>query len=74
MTLRYAEGGPARTGQQGQRTRLIEANTAAAAFFAANLAAPQAAPAREFLDRTSAWWPMPSPSAWDSRCPAGTTS
>ena len=49
VTLRYAEGGPTRTGQQGQRTRLIEANTAAAAFFAANLATSQAEPARQFL-------------------------
>jgi len=49
VTLRYAEGGPARGAQQGQRTRVIEANAAAAAFFLANLASPQAAPARQFL-------------------------
>jgi len=49
VTLRYAEGGPARGGQQGQRTRLIEANAKAANFFRANLDAPSAAPARQFL-------------------------
>ncbi len=49
VTLRYAEGGPARGGQQGQRTRLIEANTKAAEFFRANLDAAPAAPARQFL-------------------------
>ncbi|HPJ18598.1 MAG: DNA primase [Actinobacteria bacterium] len=49
VTLRYAEGGPSRTGQQGQRTRLIEANTAAAKFFREALSSPQAQPAREFL-------------------------
>ncbi|MBK6762936.1 MAG: DNA primase [Micrococcales bacterium] len=49
VTLRYAEGGSGRTSQQGQRTRLIEANAAAAEFFRTNLEAPQAAPAREFL-------------------------
>ncbi|HQR81067.1 MAG TPA: CHC2 zinc finger domain-containing protein, partial [Actinomycetota bacterium] len=49
VTLRYAEGGPARGAQQGQRTRLIEANSAAAAFFEAGLQSPEAAPARQFL-------------------------
>ncbi len=49
VTLRYAEGGSGRTSQQGQRTRLIEVNAAAAEFFRSNLEAPQAAPAREFL-------------------------
>jgi DNA primase len=49
VTLHYTQGGPARGAQQGQRTRLVEANSAAAAFFAANLASEAAAPAREFL-------------------------
>ena len=49
VTLRYTEGGPARGAQQGQRTRLIEANTTAAAFFEHNLTAPEAEPARQFL-------------------------
>jgi DNA primase len=49
VTLRYTEGGPSRTGQQGQRTRLIEANAVAAEFFVSNLSSPTAQPAREFL-------------------------
>ncbi len=51
VTLRYAEGGPSRTGQQGQRTRLVEANALAAEFYASQLATEAAAPAREFLEQ-----------------------
>lgn len=49
VTLRYTEGGPTRGPAQGQRTRLIEANTLAAKFYIDNLSSPQAQPAREFL-------------------------
>ncbi len=51
VTLRYAEGGPSRTGQQGVRTRLIEANDLAAQYFASQLDTEAAAPAREFLEQ-----------------------
>lgn len=49
VTLRYTEGGPARGQNQGQRSRLVEANAAAAAFYVAQLESPAAAPARQFL-------------------------
>ena len=49
IQLRYEQGGSAPIRQQGQRARLVEANRAAAAFYADQLAAPEAAPARDFL-------------------------
>lgn len=49
VTLRYTEGGAGRASQQGLRTRLIEANTVAAEFFAKGLQDPSAEPARQFL-------------------------
>ena len=50
VRLRYEQGGAAPSRPQGQRTRLVEANRQAAAFYAAQLAsAPEAQPARDFL-------------------------
>jgi DNA primase len=49
VTLRYVEGGAGVNRQQGQRTRLVEANRAAEEFFISKLASPEAAPARAFL-------------------------
>jgi DNA primase len=49
VTLRYQEGGTGRGGQQGLRTRLIDANRAAARFYAEQLGGPAAQPARDFL-------------------------
>jgi DNA primase len=51
IALRYDDTGtPSRATQhRGQRQRLIEAHTAAAAFYAEQLNTPEAAPAREFL-------------------------
>ena len=49
VTLRYAEGGAGVNRQQGQRTRLVEANKAAAEFFVSKLTSPEAAVGRQFL-------------------------
>ena len=49
VELRYVEGGAAINRQQGQRTRLIDAHKAAAAFYAHRLQAPEAQIGREFL-------------------------
>jgi len=49
IQLRYEQGGAAPIRQQGQRARLVEANRLAAAFYAEQLAGPEATPAREFL-------------------------
>jgi len=49
VTLRYVEGGAGVNRQQGQRTRLVEANKVAEEFFISRLASPEAAPARAFL-------------------------
>ena len=49
VALRYEEGGAAPTRQQGQRTRLVEANKAAAAFYVGQLASPEAQIGRTFL-------------------------
>ena len=49
VTLRYVEGGAGVNRQQGQRTRLVEANRTAEEYFVAQLTAPEAAPARAFL-------------------------
>ncbi|WP_375504612.1 DNA primase [uncultured Jatrophihabitans sp.] len=50
VQLRYVEGsgpGPGRT--HGQRTRLLEAHSAAADFYREQLTSPEAEPARQFL-------------------------
>lgn len=49
IQLRYEEAGSAPGRQQGQRQRLVEAHAAAAEFFQAQLASPEAQPGREFL-------------------------
>ena len=49
VTLRYEEAGAAPRRQQGERTRLVEANRAAAAYYAERLAAPDAEIGRRFL-------------------------
>jgi DNA primase len=49
VTLRYTEGGAGVNRQQGQRTRLVEANKAAEDYFIGQLTSPDAAPARAFL-------------------------
>ena len=54
VELHYEDDGGRPTGapdrsQAGQRARLVAANTAAAAFYAAQLGSPEAAPARQFL-------------------------
>lgn len=48
IQLRYVDGaGPSRPA--GQRARLVEANTLAAAFYVEQLRSPEAAPARQYL-------------------------
>jgi len=49
VEIRYVEGSAAPGRQQGQRTRLVEANRQAATFFVEHLAAADAATGREFL-------------------------
>ncbi len=49
VTLRYAEGGAGVNRQQGQRTRLVDANKAAAEFFVERLTSPEAQVGRVFL-------------------------
>lgn len=49
VQLRYVEGGAAINRQQGQRTRLVEAHKAAAAFYREQLSSPAAQIGREFL-------------------------
>jgi DNA primase len=49
IELRYVEGGTAVNRQQGQRTRLVEANKIAAAYFVGQLAGPEAQTGRTFL-------------------------
>jgi DNA primase len=49
IILRYEEGGYTPGRQQGERTRLAEANKAAAAWYTEQLATPEAAIARTFL-------------------------
>ncbi|WP_165990092.1 DNA primase, partial [Streptomyces sp. YIM 98790] len=50
ITLRYEEGGYGRASQQGERTRLVEAHKAAAAYYSEQLGGPEAEIARRFLD------------------------
>ncbi|WP_174805523.1 DNA primase [Kitasatospora sp. MMS16-BH015] len=49
ITLRYEEGGYNTRGQQGERTRLVEAHKVAAAWYQEQLATPEAEIARNFL-------------------------
>jgi DNA primase len=49
IELRYVDGGPSQSRQHGLRQRLIAAHAAAAQFYQAQLATPEAASAREFL-------------------------
>ena len=49
VTLRYTEGSAAPGRQAGNRSRLVEANKAAAAFFVERLASPEAETGRQFL-------------------------
>ena len=49
IQLRYADGGPTSNRPAGQRARLVEAHTIAAAFYREQLASPEAQPARDFL-------------------------
>jgi DNA primase len=49
VQLHYAEAGPAPARPQGQRQRLVAANTAAAEFYLAQLGAAGAQAARQFL-------------------------
>ena len=49
ITLRYEEGSAAPNRQQGQRTRLVAANLAAAKFFVEQLVSPEAEIGRKFL-------------------------
>jgi DNA primase len=49
VTLRYEEAGAAPRRQQGERTRLVEANRVAAAYYVEQLTAPDAETGRRFL-------------------------
>ncbi|HKE51044.1 MAG TPA: DNA primase [Actinomycetes bacterium] len=49
IQLRYVEGGATTQGQQGRRTRLVEAHKATAEFYADQLGSPAAQPARRLL-------------------------
>jgi DNA primase len=49
IQLRYEQGGAAPSRPQGQRVRLVEANRAAAVFYAQQLRGPEAKVARDFL-------------------------
>ena len=51
VQLRYEQGGAAPSRPQGQRTRLVEANRLAAAFYAGQLAGPEAHVGRRLPDR-----------------------
>ncbi len=50
VELRYVDGGAAINRQQGQRTRLVEAHKAAAAFYVEQLSSAEAKIGRDFLD------------------------
>ena len=50
VELRYVDGGSAINRQQGQRTRLVEAHKAAAAFYVEQLSSADAKIGRDFLD------------------------
>jgi DNA primase len=72
VELRREEGGAAPTKGGGQRQRLLDAHVAAAEFFVASLASPEAAIAREFLTErgfdAGAWATFGvgyAPNGWD---------
>jgi DNA primase len=50
IELRYEESGSGRQRPQGERTRLLEAHKAAAAFYSEQLSSPEAVVGRRFLD------------------------
>ncbi len=73
VQLRYEQGGAAPARPQGQRSRLAEANRLAAEFYAAQLATPEARPARDFLTErgfdaaaAATFGCGYAPSTWDS--------
>ncbi|MCW2540648.1 MAG: primase [Frankiales bacterium] len=73
IQLRYAEGGTAGPRVAGQRARLIEAHTLAAAFYVDQLASADARPARDFLrergfdgEAASRFGCGYAPSGWDA--------
>ncbi|MGV1006147.1 MAG: DNA primase [Candidatus Nanopelagicales bacterium] len=49
ITLQYEDGGATNRATVGNRTRLVAANSRAAAFYVSQLDTPEAAPGREFL-------------------------
>ena len=51
VELRYEEGGPSRPSGGPQRPRLVEAHKVTAAWYAEQLATPEAMTARQFLDQ-----------------------
>jgi len=72
VQLRYAEAGPAPTRPQGQRQRLVAANTAAAEFYGHQLGSAGAQAARQFLaergfdkDAAQAYGCGFAPEGWD---------
>ncbi len=73
VQLRYAEGGSAPSRPAGQRARLVDAHSLAAAFYADQLATPDAQAARDFLaergfdaDASRQFGCGYAPSGWDS--------
>jgi DNA primase len=73
IQLRYADGGPSSHRPSGQRARLVEAHTIAAAYYREQLATPEAQPARNFLlsrgfdeTATSQFGCGYAPGGWDS--------
>jgi DNA primase len=73
IQLRYAEGGSGPARSAGQRAKLVQAHVDAAAFYAAQLALPEAQPARDFLSQrgfdaavTARFGCGYAPSGWDS--------
>jgi DNA primase len=73
VRLRYEQGGSAPSRPQGQRTRLVEANREAAAFYAAQLSTPEAQVARDFLtargfslDQAATYGCGYAPAGWDA--------
>ncbi|MDQ1741080.1 MAG: primase [Pseudonocardiales bacterium] len=73
IQLRYADGGPSSQRPSGQRARLVEAHTLAAAFYQEQLATAEAQPARDFLtgrgfdeEASNQFGCGYAPSGWDS--------
>jgi DNA primase len=72
VQLTYEGGGPGVARDRGTRNRMLEAHRAAAEFYAAQLATPEAAPAREYLEQrgfdaaaATAYGCGFAPSGWD---------